>query len=235
MSAFECPVVRVTIEPHPNADAIEVAIVGGYRSIVKKGQFVTGDLAVYLPEFAVLPEWMLKGMGFWDEMNNRGTLTSSAGNRIKAIKLRGVLSQGILLGGTRGYDHELRLSWVTKPATEDGPGQVASIEADEGANVAEYLGVVKWEPVIPTQMAGRVAGGDLEATIGYDFENIKKNPELFDDGMQVVMTEKLHGTLLQVGIIPQCIWEGKPWADKCPDIGEGFKGIVTSKGRAPGV
>ena len=56
MGAFECAVVRVSVETHPNADAIEIAKVGDYQSIVKKGQFNTGDLAVYIPEQAVVPE-----------------------------------------------------------------------------------------------------------------------------------------------------------------------------------
>lgn len=46
MSQFSCNVVRLKIEPHPNADAIEIARVGDYRSIVRKGQFKDGALAV---------------------------------------------------------------------------------------------------------------------------------------------------------------------------------------------
>lgn len=108
MSTFECPVVRVAIEPHPNADAIELARVGGYLAIVKKGQFKDGDLAVYIPEQAVLPEWLLKLLGFWDDLNGKGTLSGSAGSRVRAIKLRGVLSQGLLIPFTIGEDDGLR-------------------------------------------------------------------------------------------------------------------------------
>lgn len=243
MSMFECNVVRVKIEPHDNADSLEIAVVGGYRCVVRKGAFVEGNLAVYIPEQALLPEWMLKEMGFWDDMNNKGTLTSSAGNRVKAIRLRGVLSQGLLLGAncsgprqfcvSRAYEvrdeQELMLSGIESDMVEMGGSVLHPF--DEGDDAAEFLGIVKWEPAIPKHMQGRVAGGDLYATIGYDFENLKKFPTLFDDGQQVVITEKIHGTLQQVGIIPRSIWEGKPWADKCPDIGTaGFKGIVTSKG-----
>lgn len=55
MSSFACTVERVRIEPHPNADQIEVARVGDFRSIVRKGQVRDGDLAVYIPEQAVVP------------------------------------------------------------------------------------------------------------------------------------------------------------------------------------
>lgn len=227
MSTFQCNVVRVEIEPHPNADAIELAKVGGYVSIIKKGQFKNGDLAVYIPEQAVLPEWMLKKLGFWDDMNGKGRLSGSAGNRVRAIKLRGVLSQGLLLDGNSGDTENPTSVMVT--SEEGGIGHSTGFM--EGDDTAEFLGVVKYEPKVPAQMAGRVAGGDLDATISFDFENIKKCPALFDESIEVVLTEKIHGTLLQVGIIPRRIWEGKPWAEKCPDIGDGFKGIVTSKGQ----
>ena len=36
-----------SIDLIPDADAIEVATVGGWRVVVKKGEFAVGDLAVY--------------------------------------------------------------------------------------------------------------------------------------------------------------------------------------------
>lgn len=229
MSTFECPVVRVTVEPHPNADAIEIARVGGYMSIIKKGQFKDGDLAVYLPEQSVLPEWLLRRLCFWDDINGKGTLSGSRGNRVRAMRLRGVFSQGILLDGNCGDD--TNPSAILVEASMGGI-MLVSRSFEKGQSAADWLGITKYEPTIPAHMAGRVAGGDLDATIGYDFENIKKHPTLFDDGEEVVITEKIHGTCLQVGVIPRRIWEGKKWADKCPDIGTaGFKGIVTSKGQ----
>jgi RNA ligase (TIGR02306 family) len=241
MSSFACNVVRVAIEPHPNADAIELARVGGYVSIVKKGQFKTGDLAVYLPEQSVLPEWMLKQLGFWDDLNAKGKLSGSAGNRVKAMKLRGILSQGILLEGVLIPEND--------PAIDDGPavslcvgganvsddihGEVTPVRFfKEDDDAAEFLGIVKYEPKVPQNMAGKVAGGDLDCTIAYDFDSLKKNPNLFEPGQEVVITEKIHGTLLQVGIIPERLWAGKSWADKVARVGDhGFRCIVTSKGQ----
>jgi hypothetical protein len=82
MSTFSVPVKRVrAIEPHPNADAIEFAVIEGYRSIVKKGELNPGDLVVYLPEAAVLPEWLLKRLSFWDNEKDKGTLNGREGNR----------------------------------------------------------------------------------------------------------------------------------------------------------
>jgi RNA ligase (TIGR02306 family) len=57
MSNFSVPVKRIlSIEPHPNADAIEFAVIDGYRSIVKKGAFNVGDLVAYIPEGSLLQE-----------------------------------------------------------------------------------------------------------------------------------------------------------------------------------
>ena len=35
------------VNPIPDADAIEVASVGGWRVVTKKGEFAPGDLAIY--------------------------------------------------------------------------------------------------------------------------------------------------------------------------------------------
>jgi RNA ligase (TIGR02306 family) len=194
MSGFSCDVVRVKIVPHPNADQIEIAMVGDYQSIVKKGQFNDGYLAVYIPEQSVLPEWLLKELGFWDDVKGKGTLSGGAGNRVRAVRLRGVVSQGIV--------------YPTLAIGSDGAactffaenGQV--LPALYGDDAASSLGITKYEPPIPSHMAGKILGVDLSATHKYDFDNLKKMPSLFDDGEDVVITEKIHGTLMCVGLVP---------------------------------
>lgn len=138
----------------------------------------------------------------------------AANNRDLAAE-RAVLEQGM---GVGFFAWEDRPDWV-----------------GEGDDMAKVLGIEKYEPVVPAQMAGRVSGGDLDATFGYDFENLKKCPNLFDDGMEVVITEKLHGTLLQVALIPEAIYAGKTWVEKATRIGSpggpDYAVVVTSKGQ----
>jgi RNA ligase (TIGR02306 family) len=221
MSHFACTVERLKIEPHPNADAIEIARIGDYQSIVKKGQFRDGDLGVYIPEQAVLPRWLLEKMGFWNPTQDRGTLSGSLGNRVRAIKLRGVLSQGIVLDGTvrdlKGVEH-LAVS------TE---GDEAAMLC-EGEDAAAYLGIVKYEPPLPTHMQARVVGVDYGATHNYDFDNLKKKPSLFDDGEPVVITEKIHGTFMQIGVVPSSQVNEKYFAGRVivSSKGMGAKGYV---------
>jgi RNA ligase (TIGR02306 family) len=222
MSNFECPVVRISIEAHPNADAIEIARVGDYQSIVKKGQFADGDLAVYIPEQAVVPENMLREMGMYDDFKGKGGLAGTMGNRVKAIKLRGVVSQGLIY--PLEYSHSDAESYYFIPLE----GNNSFVAVEEGEDVAEWLGITKYEPKIPSNMAGRVIGADFNATAKYDFENIKKQPSLFEEGELVVITEKIHGTLLQIGVVPSNMANEKFYKGRVviSSKGMGAKGLI---------
>ena len=95
MSNFKCEIIRITeIRLIPGADSIELAIVGpadvGYRCVIAKGLFRAGQLACYLPEGAIVPQPLLAEMGL------EGKLHGAHHDRIKIIRLRGQVSQGLL-------------------------------------------------------------------------------------------------------------------------------------------
>jgi RNA ligase (TIGR02306 family) len=193
MSAFSVPVVRIdAIEPIPNADNIEVARIGGYCSVVRKGQFRPGELAVYLPEGAVVPRGVLRAIGLWEDGAAKGRLAGAEGNRIKAIMLRGVLSQGLLYPVDQAGE-----PFITLP-TDDGIGALFPVR--EGDDVADALGVAKWEPPVPAEMAGTVM--PLDGIPGYDIENRKRFPDVLLLGEPVIVTEKIHGTYCLLSVIP---------------------------------
>jgi RNA ligase (TIGR02306 family) len=185
LSTFNCQARRVQIEVHPNADAIELARVDDYISIVRKGEYQDGDLAVYIPEQAIVPEEILLALNFYEKDedgtpkryengNLAGGLSGPAGNRVKAMRLRGIVSQGIL------YRPE-------------------GLELTEGEDYAEVLGVTKWLPQIPTDMSGTLV--PQTQLRGYtDIENIKSYPGVLEDGELVVATEKIHGTATILGL-----------------------------------
>ncbi len=189
MAEFECKVYRLTIEEHPNADAIELAAVGDYRSIVKKGQFKTGDLGVYIPEGAVCPEWLISHLGL------EGRLAGKQKNRVKAIKLRGILSQGLIFGLRGGWNGGTTPAYVCTP--ED------AFEVKEGDVVTDFLEVTKYEPPIPTHMGGEVFNAH-GLTLLYDIENFKKYPDILKEGEFVSITEKIHGTWCCFSFHPDC-------------------------------
>ena len=201
MSIFRVPVVPVrAIETIPGADRIELAVVGDYRSIIKKGAHRPGDLAVYLPEAALLPEWMLKSLGFWkdgdDGKPGQGMLNGKGKNRIKAKRLLGCLSQGILypLVQTDGGAERAMLVF-------QGQYGESSVTVSLGDDVAELLGVTKYEPEIPASMLGEVCSlfGQI---VTYDAENLKAYPEKLAAGEEVFVTEKVHGSQCALGVIP---------------------------------
>lgn len=195
MSTFEVNVVRINaIESIEGADAIELAVVGDYRSVVRKDQYKAGDLAVYIPEQSILPPYLLKAL------NLEGKLAGSAKNRVKAVKLRGCLSQGILfpIDSVEGTNRQFILS---EPDESSPCGDLVYVV--EGMNVAEYLGITKYQPTIPASMAGEVYNAGQKFTVAYDIENYKKYPTVLSLGEEVVMTEKLHGTFTGIGILPE--------------------------------
>ncbi|MFF0292216.1 RNA ligase (ATP) [Kitasatospora sp. NPDC004614] len=169
MSTLRVTAERLTVLEHPNADALELAQVGLYRAVVAKGAYRTGDFACYIPEQSVLPSELIEELGL------TGRLAGGKADRVKAVRLRGELSQGI----------------VCRPRALAGVD--LSRAAEERTDFAELLGVTKWAPPVPTMMSGDVeAAPDLLPWV--DIENLKRFPDVFEPGEPVVVTEKLHGS-----------------------------------------
>jgi RNA ligase (TIGR02306 family) len=101
-------VVKIdNVIPHDNADSLELAIVGGWQVCVKKDQFKAGDVAMYAEVDALLP---LDHPEFaFLEGRSQYTVDGKNYSRVKTIKLRKQLSQGILFDyfGTAGVDEDL--------------------------------------------------------------------------------------------------------------------------------
>lgn len=87
-------VVIDDVVEHSNADSLEIAVVGGWQVCVKKGEFKAGDMAIYAEVDAMLP---LDHPTFsFLEGRNQYTIDGVQYSRVKTIKLRKELSQGIL-------------------------------------------------------------------------------------------------------------------------------------------
>lgn len=172
MSEFSVPVVIVgSVAPIEGADRIEVARIAGYQVVIAKGSFQAGDKAIYIPEASIVPEGIVKWLGL------EGRLAGAEKNRVKAIKLKGVLSQGLL--------------YPIQPGMEDFVPDT---------DVAEELGITKYEPEIPANFSGKMFNIGSERTVRYDVEHLKKYPNAFGEIDQVTITEKIHGTNIQIGI-----------------------------------
>jgi RNA ligase (TIGR02306 family) len=187
MSTFETLVIRIdAIEEIKKADKIEVAVVGGYRSVVPKRQFKAGDLAVYMREDSIVPAYLSERLGY------AGKLVGPNKDRIKAVMLRACLSQGILIkleerDGVLGISNQTEFRPVV-----------------ENEDVSEFLGVTKYVPEIPKEL-DVVHIGVLPK---FDVENSKKHPYAIEPGEMVEFTEKAHGTCTGFLRLPTSDYDG---------------------------
>ena len=215
MSTFDCKVVPITILPHPNAEKLELAQVADYRCVVGKDLYKTGDLVAYIPEAAVIAEDQLQFFGYWNEEQGKGLLAGSKGDRVKAVKLRGEVSQGLV------FPVNKIAMYLGQPDREFAVGD----------DVAGLLGIVKYEPPIPVGMAGEVYNAGSWLTVDYDIENLKKYPDVLQEGEEVIFTEKLHGTSFQIGLLPATpkFFHEDHFKVNHPTYGEGYF-FIASKG-----
>lgn len=195
MSEFEVLVQKIYIREHPNADALEIGNIGdpeGWQVVVKKGIYKTGDMVAYIGENSVVPEWVLKKYGFWNEEKGKGLLAGTKGDRVKMVRLRDATSLGICIPVVAlddkwycfGHDEAMVVEDVT--------------DFQEGDNVADLLGVTKYEPPIPVHMSGEVFNAGQDVGVNYDIEDLAKYPHVLIEGEDVQVTVKLHGTNCQV-------------------------------------
>ena len=157
----------------PSADRILEAKVMGWRTIVKKGEFAIGDRCLFFEVDSLLPE------AEWSEFMR------SKKFRIKTMKMKGVLSQGLALP-LRVFSEELR----------------AKITMDLGFDCTEILGVKKFELPIVDQIGGFVdQEGPFPAHIPRtDEERLQSNLELlkFIEGRPYAITVKIDGSSVTI-------------------------------------
>jgi RNA ligase (TIGR02306 family) len=141
------------ISPIENADMIELATVLGWQVVVKKGEFKVGDYCVWHEIDSFLPihpryEFLRKGC----YKNVKGL---GEGFRLKTIRLRGQISQGLALP-LSAYDiyQESDRTWKF---TRDG-GFQSYIHPELEEDLSEIFGVIKYEPPVPASMSGNARG-----------------------------------------------------------------------------
>ncbi len=195
----------VAVEPIPDADAIEVVTVRGWKVVARKGEFQAGQPCVYIEIDAWLPvdnpafEFLApRGVRKLSEADER------MGHVLKTAKLRGQVSQGIVFSPDAfGWDG------ATLPAL--------------GADVSEVLGVEKYEPPIPAELSGEVAGKfPTHLVRKTDAERVQNLSQVDYDRLRRLTdwyaTEKIDGSSMTVindeGTLRVCgrNWEYRPGA-----------------------
>lgn len=177
MSTFKAEVVKYQLEKHPNADSLSIAKIRGWNCVVKTEEFLDENL----PEF-----YRGQNLGVYipiDALADKShpLLGFLEGKKVKTVRLRGVVSQGVLLPL-----HKVVGTYLLKKLPR------------EGDDLTSVLNIKKWEePVKPFgsrlgQMDSIVRPGWLSKYT--DIENIKNYTNVILEGERVHISEKLHGT-----------------------------------------
>jgi RNA ligase (TIGR02306 family) len=158
----------LSLDPIPGADLIEVATIGGWKVVVKKGVFTVSQLAVFFEIDSLLP---LKP---WSTFLFKDTRTLY---RLRTIKLRGQISQGLLVP----------LPEIT---------ELATFSHIAGTDVTDVLGITKWEPNIPANLAGQVKGSFPHFLRKTDEERLQNARDVLDEirDLPVYVAIKMDGT-----------------------------------------
>ena len=106
----------------PDADHIELASIMGWSAVVRKGDYKIGDKCVYFEVDSFLP--LEDKYEFLRNSSYRNNEYIGQGYRIRTQRLRGCLSQGLIM-----------------PLSVDD--RLEGLEV--GTDVTELLGVIKWE------------------------------------------------------------------------------------------
>lgn len=131
-----------------NADAIQAYRVLGWWVVDKKGAYKVGDLAVYLE----IDSWVPHDLApFLSKGQEPREYNGVKGERLRTVKLRGQVSQGLLLQIQIATPLQLYILGTDKKFVSTSP-------IVEGDDLTELLDIQKWEPEIPAQLAGQVRG-----------------------------------------------------------------------------
>ena len=166
------------IRPIVGADNIELAIVGGWSCITKKGEQKEGDLVIIATTDAVIPFELSEKMGVTNYLRN--------GGRVRTVKLRGVYSECLIIPMKHNKLPLLKNYY-------------------DGMDLMEVMGIFKYEP--PVKMV-QLAGGrkiryqdNPNFHVYYKFPNLKNVPGMFTEEDMVEITRKIHGTNARYGIV----------------------------------
>lgn len=163
-------------KPIEGADKIEAVRVREWWVVSKKDEFMVGNTCVYFEIDSLLP--VIPPFEFLAKNGTKKMIIDGkdvVGYRLRTIKLRGQLSQGLALP----------LAMLTEYSTQ------ALSQFEEGTDVTEFLGVVKYEQPIPVEMVGKMKGRLPAFIPKTDEERIQNISEVLSS---YYVTEKLDGT-----------------------------------------
>lgn len=175
------------IQPIPKADKVEAVYIDGWCVVCKKDEYKINDLCIYIEIDSFVPHEIAP---FLTQKDTPRVYHGVSGNRVRSKKIRGVLSQGLVL-----------------PLDE-----YTAMCASAGDDMTETLGILLWEPTIPVQLRGKMKGSFPTFIPKTDQERIQNiDKETYDTMIQsgqYEVTEKLDGSSMTIykwkGVIGVC-------------------------------
>ena len=142
-----------SLKPIENSDFLEVAMMEnlGWKVVVKKGEFKVGDTVIYFEiDSAINVKDLVKSLEFLKDKGTKKLFTGRTPDtstfseeyvRIKTIKLRGQISQGLILPVTAIND--IPFDWF---AGEDGSHPCLTF--DGGEDMTRYFRIEVWDRLV---------------------------------------------------------------------------------------
>jgi len=152
----------------PEADKICAYGVDGWFVVDTVDKYSVGDLVVFLEVDSFVPTEIAP---FLSKGKEPREFEGIKGERLRTVKLRGQISQGLLLPVNQKW-------W------------------NEGDDVTEYFGIIKWERPMNAQLAGMARGNFPALVPKTDQERIQNLTRSFEQYQQDTwsITEKLDGS-----------------------------------------
>lgn len=173
----------LSVEPHPDADRLDVIKVLGYQVVTGKGNFEVGEHVLYFPPDILLPPKYSEALGVTQYLKHARMSgdTCKQQCRVSAARLRGLPSYGFCASLNHWYPDSRKTYSI-------------------GGDVTAYFEAEKYEPPV------RLGGGDTEPDMPNfhrytNIENIQRCPNLIPEGTDVAITEKIHGTNCRMGLV----------------------------------
>lgn len=175
----------VAVNDIEGAEFIQSYQVQGWNVVGKKSEYSVGDLIVYV----AIDSWVPYEIApFLSKGKEPHEFKGVRGERLRTVKLKGSLSQGLLLSGTQC---ESGLS--VKQYNSD-----MQHIFQEGDDVTDWLGIQKWEMEISAQLAGDIRGNFPTMIPKTDQERvqnlIKEIAIVTELGIEFDIEEKIEGT-----------------------------------------
>lgn len=177
------------IEPIEGADKIVLAKIGGWKLVTAiTNGFKEGDLVVYLEIDSWVPTELAP---FLSKGKEPREFNGIKGEKLRTIKLRGQISQGLIL--------PLTVLLGTSAVNISSGEYDANISySEEGSDLTEMLGIQKWEAPINAQLAGMARGNFPSFIHKTDQERVqnmsKELKEYVERGLTFEVSEKLEGS-----------------------------------------